>query len=42
VLDRAGLEDKVCECYDVVRKEFTRLLSDVRQRQGKLAANRAA
>ena len=33
VLDRNGLEDDVCECYDVVRKEFARLLSDVRQRQ---------
>lgn len=28
VLDRAGLERQVCECYDVVRKEFNRLLSD--------------
>jgi CRP-like cAMP-binding protein len=26
ILDRAGLEKRVCECYDVVRKEFTRLL----------------
>ena len=33
VLDRAGLESTVCECYGVVRKEFARLLSDVRQRQ---------
>ena len=33
VLDRAGLEGNVCECYAVVKKEFTRLLSDVRQRQ---------
>ncbi|MES2128744.1 MAG: Crp/Fnr family transcriptional regulator [Pseudomonadota bacterium] len=33
VLDRAGLELAVCECYGVVRKEFARLLSDVRQRQ---------
>lgn len=32
VLDRAGLESKVCECYEVVKKEFARLLSDVRQR----------
>lgn len=32
VLDRAGLEAEVCECYDVVKKEFARLLSDVRQR----------
>ncbi len=33
VLDRTGLESTVCECYAVVRKEFTRLMSDVRQRQ---------
>ena len=33
VLDRAGLERHVCECYGVVKKEFGRLLSDVRQRQ---------
>ncbi len=26
VLDRPGLEARVCECYDVVRKEFLRLL----------------
>jgi CRP-like cAMP-binding protein len=26
VLDRAGLEQRSCECYDVVRKEFVRLL----------------
>jgi CRP-like cAMP-binding protein len=34
VLDRAGLESTTCECYDVVKKEFARLMSDVRQRQG--------
>lgn len=28
-LDRSGLETRACECYDVVRKEFHRLLSDV-------------
>jgi CRP-like cAMP-binding protein len=33
VLDRKGLERDVCECYFVVRKEFARLLSDVRNRQ---------
>jgi len=33
VLDRKGLEQGVCECYDVVRKEFARLLSDTPQRQ---------
>lgn len=30
VLDRAGLEGHVCECYAVVKKEFNRLLSDVK------------
>ncbi|MEV4778741.1 Crp/Fnr family transcriptional regulator [Burkholderia sp. LMU1-1-1.1] len=34
VLDRVGLEAEVCECYDVVKKEFARLMSDVLQRQG--------
>ena len=29
VLDRAGLEARVCECYEVVRREFRRLLPDV-------------
>jgi CRP-like cAMP-binding protein len=28
VLDRPGLEARVCECYDVVRQEFRRLLPD--------------
>ncbi|MFA6973038.1 MAG: Crp/Fnr family transcriptional regulator [Gallionella sp.] len=28
VLDRSGLESHTCECYQVVRKEFHRLLSD--------------
>jgi CRP-like cAMP-binding protein len=31
VLDRAGLEKYTCECYNVVRKEFHRLLSDVQK-----------
>lgn len=31
VLDRAGLEAHVCECYDVVKKEFDRLFRDVRK-----------
>ena len=26
VLDRAGLQARACECYEVVRKEFDRLL----------------
>ena len=28
VLDRVGLESRACECYEVVRKELKRLLSD--------------
>ena len=34
VLERGGLEACVCECYAVVRKEMSRLLSDVQHRQG--------
>ena len=34
VLDRLGLEKQSCECYGVVKKEMTRLLSDVLYRQG--------
>ncbi len=33
VIDRAGLEVQVCECYDVVKTEFARLLPDALQRQ---------
>ena len=40
VLDRAGLESSVCECYGVVKKEFERLLSDVRRRQTNAVAAR--
>jgi CRP-like cAMP-binding protein len=29
VLDRAGLEERVCECYAVVRREFERLLPEI-------------
>jgi CRP-like cAMP-binding protein len=29
VLNRPGLEARVCECYEVVRREFNRLLPDV-------------
>ncbi len=42
VLDRAGLEHKTCECYGVVKKEFSRLLSDVRHRQDRRVAVRRA
>src|SRR5665647_772047 len=30
VVDRVGLERHACECYGVLKKELTRLLSDVR------------
>ena len=33
VLDRAGLETRACECYAVVKKELSRLLSDVSGQQ---------
>lgn len=29
VLDRIGLENAVCECYAVVKKEYDRLLADI-------------
>jgi hypothetical protein len=29
VLDRTGLEQQVCECYGVVKREFDRLLSEI-------------
>jgi hypothetical protein len=42
VLDRAGLESQVCECYQVVKKEFARLLPDVLQRQDLSPSSRNA
>jgi CRP-like cAMP-binding protein len=33
VLNRAGLETRACECYAVVKKELSRLQSDVLYRQ---------
>jgi DNA-binding transcriptional regulator YhcF (GntR family) len=30
VLDRPALELRTCECYDVVRKEYQRLLPDIK------------
>lgn len=42
VLDRKGLEQDVCECYAVVKKEFARLLSDVRNRQAPAAVGKSA
>ena len=35
VLDRSLLNVHVCECYEVVKREFDRLLCDVQYRQGK-------
>jgi CRP-like cAMP-binding protein len=32
VLDRSGLESRVCECYAVVKDEYDRLLCDMRHR----------
>jgi Mn-dependent DtxR family transcriptional regulator len=29
ILDRPGLEQRTCECYAVVKKEYDRLLPDV-------------
>jgi Mn-dependent DtxR family transcriptional regulator len=29
VIDRPGLEARVCECYQVVKKEFDRLLPQI-------------
>lgn len=40
VLERSGLETRVCECYTVVKKELNRLLSDVRYRQDAAAVSR--
>ncbi len=33
VIDRSGLESHACECYNVVKKESHRLLSDARNQQ---------
>jgi len=38
VLERTRLEARVCECYGVVSKEFSRLLSDVQTTQGGVTA----
>jgi len=34
ILNRSGLETRVCECYAVVKKEMSRLLCDQQYRQG--------
>ncbi|MFP5408153.1 MAG: Crp/Fnr family transcriptional regulator [Gammaproteobacteria bacterium] len=41
VLDRTGLEARVCECYGVVKAELDRLLCDVRYRQDSDSATHA-
>ncbi|MDT8997753.1 Crp/Fnr family transcriptional regulator [Paucibacter sp. APW11] len=38
VLDRAGLERRACECYEVVKREYDRLLPLSQQVLGKLRA----
>jgi CRP-like cAMP-binding protein len=38
VLERPGLETRACECYAVVKKELSRLLSDVQYRQDAASA----
>jgi CRP-like cAMP-binding protein len=40
VLDRRGLETRACECYAVVKKELSRLLSDVLYRQDMATVDR--
>ena len=32
VIDRPGLEERSCECYQVVKKEYDRLLAPARVR----------
>lgn len=32
ILDRAGLERRVCECYDVVKKEVARLFPEIEEK----------
>jgi len=41
VLDRAGLEKEVCECYAVVKKEMDRLLSDIPRTEHYLSSGRS-
>jgi len=41
VLDRSGLESRVCECYAVVKKEHDRLLPGRQSRQAMLSDSRA-
>ena len=41
VLDRAGLEARVCECYAVVKKEHDRLFPEMQTRQAIPSASHA-
>ncbi|MEO8598481.1 MAG: Crp/Fnr family transcriptional regulator [bacterium] len=41
VLDRSGLEERSCECYEVVKKEFARLSLDMRKLQAKPEMSRS-
>lgn len=41
VFDRAGLEGHVCECYQVVKNEFARLLPDATAAQAVAACSRS-
>lgn len=36
LLDRAGLEARACECYQVVKQEFDRLLPEVNIQQSQM------
>jgi DNA-binding GntR family transcriptional regulator len=38
VINREALEGAVCECYDVVKKEYDRLLPTAAQWKGSLAS----
>ena len=42
VLERSGLEARACECYAVVRKELSRLLTDVGPIQDAIRPDRKA
>ncbi|MES2000043.1 MAG: Crp/Fnr family transcriptional regulator [Pseudomonadota bacterium] len=39
VLDRSGLESRVCECYAVVKNEFDRLFAELQNHQAILSAS---
>ena len=41
VLDRAGLEKEVCECYAVVKKEMDRLLDEIPHAEKFLSSGRS-